>query len=89
MDTKHTPGPWKVDDAEDLPLAVIQDTETGDGICEIGIKESRKNDEDEERFANARLIAASPDLLDALKRTRAGTITWGEVDAAIAKAQGE
>lgn len=27
---------WKVDEAEDLPVAVIEDTEDGIGVCEVG-----------------------------------------------------
>ena len=27
---------WKIDSAEDLPLAVIEDTEDGIGVCEVG-----------------------------------------------------
>lgn len=27
---------WKIDEATDLPLAVIEDTENGDGVAEIG-----------------------------------------------------
>ena len=54
MKTTHTPGPWKIDDAEDLPLAVIEDTEMGEGIAEMGERTPRN-------LANARLIAAAPD----------------------------
>ena len=30
---KHTPGPWKIDEAPDLPMGIIQDNEDGLGIC--------------------------------------------------------
>ena len=56
----HTPGPWKIDPVP--PLAVIADNEDGDGIATLegdaGFPEIH---------ANARLIAAAPDLLEALK----------------------
>jgi hypothetical protein len=57
---KHTPGPWIIDPALELPLAVIADTEDGLGICELGTRTL-------ETEANARLIAAAPDLLAALQ----------------------
>jgi hypothetical protein len=63
MASKHTPGPWKIDEATDLPLAVIEDTPEGYGVCEM----DDLRDEDEV-FANAQLIAAAPELLLQLKR---------------------
>lgn len=59
-DTKHTPGPWKVDEVG--PLGVIQDDEDGRGICDI---HAPSEDFMEEYKANARLIAVSPELLEA------------------------
>lgn len=32
---------WKIDEAEDLPLAVIEDTEDGEGVLEIGERTPR------------------------------------------------
>ena len=57
----HTPGPWKIDDALDLPLAVIRDHEDGEGIAELG-------EYTPENEANARLIAAAPQMLALLRR---------------------
>ena len=57
---KHTPGPWKVDEAEDLPIGVIEDNEDGGGICDV-------NRIGEEAIANAHLIAAAPKLLKAVR----------------------
>lgn len=51
---------WKIDEAKDLPLAIIEDTEDGYGIAEIG-KRNKRN------IANAHIIAAAPELLEALK----------------------
>jgi hypothetical protein len=59
--TKYTPGPWKIDEATDLPLAVIRDDEMGEGIVEFSACTP-------ENVANARLIASAPDLLDELYR---------------------
>lgn len=56
----HTPGPWKVDEAEDLPLAVIRNNEDGEGICgEFGPRTP-------EHIANARLVAAAPEMFESL-----------------------
>ena len=86
MTTKHTPGPWKVDEAEDLPLAVIEDTADGHGIAELGERNPCS-------VANARLIAAAPDLLAALEQIAAVYPKTAEAEklaaiahAAIAKA---
>ena len=38
---KNTSLPWKVDEATDLPIAVIQDNEDGIGIAEIGPRNKR------------------------------------------------
>lgn len=32
---KHTPGPWKVDEASDLPLAVIRDDAIAEGVYKV------------------------------------------------------
>jgi len=56
--TKHTPGPWAVNDGQE----VVADDGAGTRLlcrCHAGHYE--------ERSANARLIAAAPDLLAALK----------------------
>jgi hypothetical protein len=66
--SKHTPGPWKTV-ARNYPIA---DTGDYDGCWEVLTGDPKKpivqiwgdSDEDE---ANARLIAAAPDLLEALK----------------------
>lgn len=55
MEAKHTPGPWNVAFGEDG--LVIDAPESG--ICTVDSPLS-------ERAANAKLIAAAPDLLEAL-----------------------
>jgi len=67
----HTPGPWTIDPNEDYPLAVIRVDEDNDGIgvCEIGTEyQPTRADATPEQFANARLIAAAPEMLEALER---------------------
>lgn len=67
MTAKNAPAtqlPWKIDEATDLPLAVIEDSETGDGIAEFG-KRTKRN------VANAAYIVhaanAYPQLIEALR----------------------
>ena len=54
----HTP--WKIDPVP--PLAVIEDNEDGNGVCEIDGDPTHP-----ETLANAALIIAAPDLLAALE----------------------
>lgn len=88
--TEHTPGPWAVFspgdeawpgiEATDLSvsIAVFEDQESGDA----GIQGRTR----EEAIANARLIAAAPDLLRALKalhachRAFSGNDNWTTLD---------
>ena len=61
-ESKHTPGPWKVSPTDDT---VVIDA-TG---AEVAAIDGDYNDPDTwpQMEANARLIAAAPDLLDALQ----------------------
>jgi hypothetical protein len=62
----HTPGPWKVDrrsrrfGAETIRLTVWKGVKSLEMICAIA-------GDDSESEANARLIAAAPELLEACK----------------------
>jgi len=60
---------WKIDDAMDLPLAIIEDTPDGEGIAEIGERTA-------ENLRNAELICRAVNshelLVDALKAIEAG-----------------
>ena len=81
---------WKIDEAKDLPLAIIEDTPEGMGVCEIGERTP-------ENMKRAHLIKAAPDLLDALEAV-ATLLKQGQpldpehdgayINAAIAKARG-
>ena len=86
MNTKHTPGPWVIESR----------TNKGAGFSIIA-KEAHFSCAGVAHYigeADARLIAAAPDLLEALKRMRE---KYGEyaceiceiADSAIAKATGE
>jgi hypothetical protein len=87
----HTPGPWKVDV---FTTAILIESRVG-CICEMP---SDHGQHAERRVANARLIAAAPELLEALEDldwgigNGASDETWdaacAKARAAIAKAKG-
>lgn len=66
--TAHTPGPWKYDPAGYGNIRPV--TETGKNICNFTRCHTSK--ELDEAVANARLIAAAPELLAALREMVAG-----------------
>lgn len=102
MTTKHTPRPWLFDEGRDAITTHnrITNGETRIATVELGWAEPLES----EQIANARLIAAAPDLLAALKDARdtihmlvnsrgfecEGTAEeWTvDFDAAIARAEG-
>jgi hypothetical protein len=62
--SKHTPGPWKADDkgkAVFIPLRAHHCEQLG---IQVGFVSW---EDDKEPLANARLIAAAPELLEALR----------------------
>lgn len=68
METKHTKGEWKVEVLKfGFPSSTVLtygvSVDEGDPIC--GLASKRSNPKEAE--ANAKLIAAAPELLDALK----------------------
>ena len=99
--SKHTPGPWKADDkgkAVFIPLRAHHCEQLG---IQVGFVSW---EDDKESLANARLIAAAPELLEALKMGYADTMDYIQRNhlsgaennrwlvlarAAIAKAEGE
>lgn len=101
METKHTPGPWSFDDIMSQGSMVYRRIRTGreEAIGAVSAYKLTKG-RDAEAEANARLIAAAPDLLAAARRVAnlnpdAGEIGAGmlrtivaEARAAIAKAEG-
>ncbi len=69
--TKHTPGPWRVDtDDDDLPIighpAWKCRRHGVAGEWEIAKVEDLFEEHEEERLANAYLIAAAPSMLEAM-----------------------
>jgi hypothetical protein len=83
MKTQHTPDPWKSEEdgnngieVVDQDLCVVAEImpRYGDGVC----------DED---WANARLIAAAPELLAALQRIVKATFNYEDLTQPILDAQ--
>ena len=95
----HTPGPWQIIVNKHGQYDIVATSKT-DGIAFI----DKRNDPDEER-ANAYLIAAAPEMLEALEELRRWfddnvstyephcspeyAAMWRRVRNAIAKAKGE
>lgn len=93
MTQKHTPGPWVADLGEAFHIR----EQDGGRVAQLvftagryGMKGRRNGDE---VAANARLIAAAPELLAALKMAQLwldidGRYDMQTINAAIAKAEG-
>ena len=95
---KHTPGPWLIGGARYV-YAAGQD---GANICAVGEPRASTtvgytplelgSKDNEEAYANARLIAAAPDMLALLKDLHSHGYTTSQdhdrVAAMIAKAEG-
>jgi predicted Zn-ribbon and HTH transcriptional regulator len=62
-EAKHTPGPWSVDDGE--WGYVVHSSDTSDDV--IASLQPADEPAESECLANARLVAAAPDLLDAVR----------------------
>lgn len=73
MTAKHTPGPWKVFEHSWCETSITA-PDTPNAICGLDInhatEESQESDE-AQMAANARLIAAAPDLLEDLREATA------------------
>ena len=92
MSGKHTPGPWRAvsmwaDDAD----SVVAETSWFCVMVEPSLHDYENKEVDE---ANARLIAAAPEMLEALKACAQfadgkGMVNGVNILAAIAKAEGE
>ncbi len=104
MNAKHTPGPWNIG-SSDLPVSRMSihckgHKDSCHSTVALMVSRGVIGISHDEEFANARLIAAAPDLLEALKdcvavmdRELAGLkVIQPELSAAraaIAKATGE
>ena len=107
-EAKHTPGPWSVphfaQDEVGCDCAYVLCDGVMGAVCTITVSKEGDDPPIEQAKANARLIAAAPDLLAALKRVEnswrdkytgpedpramARFSIWREMLAAIAKAEG-
>lgn len=63
----HTPGPWSVELVAGLPVIVAGRHRVGEAQVDGGIGRLKEPGVREEVAANARLIAAAPEMLEALK----------------------
>lgn len=95
METKHTKGKWRLQKSD--PKVFIGESYNSGTDAEFCAFVQHSVDRRKEAFANAKLIAAAPDLLDALSKImiwvrshpRKATIVQSvinEADAAIKKA---
>jgi hypothetical protein len=69
MEVKHTPGPWVVQDGDRFSMEMVITSqrrieESMAPICEMDV--DYDGEHGEEQHANAKLIAAAPELLEAL-----------------------
>jgi hypothetical protein len=91
---KHTEGPWKVSGNTELCITDVYDFSRFIGSASIMGSNNNFKESYEEAKANARLMSAAPDLLDALESCVSyGSMTGDEwviekARAAIAKAKG-
>jgi len=100
--TKHTPGPWIVEECHNIDgskfLTINGQGPYGAWLADIqgGLINGHPADVTEKHLANARLIAAAPELLAALKELLADKYLADPINAermaktraAIAKAEG-
>jgi hypothetical protein len=100
MSTQHTPGPWEIDfDTRPVEVCTIHSlppNEDGNTWAYVRGEIGNWDATPETNLANARLIAAAPDLLMALEHALAWnddaepTPSWVfEARAAIQKAEGK
>ncbi len=94
MEVKHPPGPWNCNRRSAADRAIICAENAPIDICVLSNRDKTITEVD----ANARLIAAAPELLDALQKLCAiqehgDGASWAaerdEAHAAIAKATGK
>ena len=91
----HTPGPWGIFNIDNYTIGECENTKTLGRVIAVTAHHSVNpfyGIENEEAKANARLVAAAPDLLAACKEAeqkfRVETETYKMLVAAIAKAEG-
>lgn len=86
-DTRHTPGPWKAVEAAYNPPGWLW-VQNGPGALLADVHQN-VNIPLDARNANARLMAAAPELLEALQEiiTAADGEGWSQLDAGFTKAR--
>lgn len=90
--TKHTPGPWVIDESRHGkrgPVHTLMVVAEKGGMPGLIVNQRTVEPQD---WANARLIAAAPDLFEALKGVLRvadrDTVEFDAARAALAKAEG-
>lgn len=89
--TQYTPAPWQIDYSGNCHIGITDENDRTLAFCSL------QNEDCAENEANARLIAAAPDLLSALEELCADKYLSDPINAdrmknaraAIAKAKGE
>jgi hypothetical protein len=66
--SKHTPGPWMYDHVDGVVFALQDNGERDVDVCTMPVEEAETSRECV-IHADARLIAAAPELLEALRET--------------------
>ena len=86
-DARHTPGPWKAVEAAYNPPGWLW-VQNGPGALLADVHQN-VNIPMDARNANARLMAAAPELLEALQEiiTAADGEGWSQLDAGFTKAR--
>jgi len=91
--TQHTPGPWTIGSRTDGGCWRVIDAPTWDAFAKVVIKMTDAKADSEQGLANARLIAAAPEMLEMLKRLDNSLESLGrsyrlQIREVIAKAEG-
>lgn len=94
--SEHTKGPWGIEEDDDFGFAIIDPKNHYNEIGFCSVYMDRVDKPRDVAKANANLIAAAPDLLEALENCYK-VLKMGEIDTAlslqcrlaIAKAKGE
>lgn len=89
---KHTPGPWEIQRDSGLHIYITQPSDTPSRVPGYYAEIRRFTTDSEQVEANARLIAAAPNLFEALEyaiKQVPELATVPGIAAAIAKARGE
>ena len=92
--SEHTPGPWTAAPCSRAGYWIAVDKHPFSVVATLDEEGRYGAIEGDNAEANARLIAAAPVMLDALKRIKEtrvflGAIAQGMMDDAIAQAEGE